>query len=178
MCNSRKRYYTYVFLTFLLLLSGFDLYSQNQASFNSNVYAKVLTRKVGDAYSIEKILDLNFGNIVIASTSGTMTINPQNNFPSYTGGVSPLPSERTRAEFLVKGKANMYFSVSINTSSITLQNTGNSGQTLTLSLSNYTTGRFNSTGNGYLYIGGTLNIGANQPSGSYQGTFTVTLNNN
>ena len=178
MCNSRKRYYTYVFLTFLLLLSGFDLYSQNQASFNSNVYAKVLTRKVGDAYSIEKILDLNFGNIVIASTSGTMTINPQNNFTSNTGGVSPLPSERTRAEFLVKGKANMYFSVSINTSSITLQNTGNSGQTLTLSLSNCTTGRFNSTGNGYLYIGGTLNIGANQPSGSYQGTFTVTLNNN
>jgi hypothetical protein len=178
MCNSRKRYYTYVFLTFLLLLSGFDLYSQDRAFFYSNVYAKVLTRKVGDAYSIEKILDLNFGNIVIASTSGTMTINPQNNFPSYTGGVSPLPSERTRAEFLVKGKANMYFSVSINTSSITLQNTGNSGQTLTLSLSNYTTGRFNSTGNGYLYIGGTLDIGANQPSGSYQGTFTVTLNNN
>ena len=178
MCNSRKRYYTYVFLTFLLLLSGFDLYSQDRAFFNSNVYAKVLTRKVGDAYSIEKILDLNFGNIVIASTSGTMTINPQNNFTSNTGGVSPLPSARTRAEFLVKGKANMYFSVSINTSSITLQNTGNSGQTLTLSLSNYTTGRFNSTGNGYLYIGGTLNIGANQPSGSYQGTFTVTLNNN
>ena len=178
MCNSRKRYYTYVFLTFLLLLSGFDLYSQDRASFNSNVYAKVLTRKVGDAYSIEKILDLNFGNIVIASTSGTMTINPQDNFPSNTGGVSPLPSARTRAEFLVKGKANMYFSVSINTSSITLQNTGNSGQKLTLSLSNYTTGRFNNIGVAYLYVGGTLNIGANQPSGSYQGTFTVTLNNN
>lgn len=178
MYNSRKRYYTLVFLTSLLLLSGFDLYSQDQASFNSNVYAKVLTRKVGDAYSIEKIVDLNFGNIVSASTSGSLTINPQNNYTTNTGGVSPLPSIRTRAEFLVKGKANMYFTVSINTSTITLQNTMNSGQTLTLSLSNYTTGRFNSTGDGYLYIGGTLNIGANQPSGSYQGTFSVTLNNN
>lgn len=178
MSNSRKRYCILLVLASIFLLTGYDLYSQNLAIFNSNVYAKVLARKVGDAYSIEKISDLYFGNIVIASSSGTLTINPQNNSTTNTGGVTPLPSIRTRAEFLVKGKANMDFSISINTSSITLQNTGNSGQTITLSLTNYTTGRFNNIGDAYLYVGGTLNIGANQPSGSYQGTFTVTLNNN
>lgn len=169
----------FVILTILHCSSGYNLYSQdNIASLNSNIYATILTKKPGDLYSIQKLIDLNFGDIAVTSSSGSLTINPQNNSPTSTGGVVPQPSLRTRAEFLVKGKQNQPFTISVNQSSIVLQNTQNSANTVTVNLTNYSIGKFNNIGEANFYVGGTLNVGANQPKGTYTGTFVVNLNNN
>ena len=169
----------FVILTILHCSSGYNLYSQdNSASLNSNIYATILTKKPGDLYSIQKLIDLNFGVIAVTSSSGSFTINPQTNVSTSTGGVVPQPSLRTRAEFLVKGKQNQPFTISVNQSSIVLQNTQNSAYTLTVNLTNYSIGYFSNVGEARFYVGGTLNVGANQPKGAYTGTFVVNLNNN
>ena len=169
----------FVILTILHCSSGYNLYSQdNSASLNSNIYATILTKKPGDLYSIQKLIDLNFGDIAVTSSSGSLTINPQTNLSTSTGGVVPQPSLRTRAEFLVKGKQNQPFTISVNQSSIVLQNTQNSANTVTVNLTNYSIGYFSNIGEANFYVGGTLNVGANQPKGTYTGTFVVNLNNN
>lgn len=171
----------FVILTILHCSSGYNLYSQdNRASLNSNIYATILTKKPEDLYSIEKLIDLNFGDIAVTSSSGSLTIdpNPQNNIPTSTGGVVPQGSSRTRAEFLVKGKQNQQFTISVNQSSIVLQNTQNSAYTLTVKLTNYSIGKFSNSGQANFYVGGTLIVGDNQPKGTYTGTFVVNLNNN
>lgn len=169
----------FVILTILHCSSGYNLYSQdNSASLNSNIYATILAKKPTDLYSIQKLIDLNFGDIAVTSSSGSLTINPQTNLSTSTGGVVPQPSLRTRAEFLVKGKQNQPFTISVNQSSIVLQNTQNSAYTLTVNLINYSIGYFSNVGEARFYVGGTLNVGANQPKGAYTGTFVVNLNNN
>ena len=166
-------------LTILHCSSGYNLYSQdNSASLNSNIYATILTKKPGDLYSIQKLIDLNFGVIAVTSSSGSFTINPQTNVSTSTGGVVPQPSLRTRAEFLVKGKQNQPFTISVNQSSIVLQNTQNSANTVTVNLTNFSIGYFSKAGEAHFYVGGTLNVDANQPKGTYTGTFVVNLNNN
>lgn len=169
----------FVILTILHCSSGYNLYSQdNSASLNSNIYATILTKKPGDLYSIQKLIDLNFGVIAVTSSSGSFTINPQTNLSTSTGGVVPQPSLRTRAEFLVKGKQNQPFTISVNQSSIVLQNTQNSANTVTVNLTNYSIGKFSNSGQANFYVGGTLIVGDNQPKGTYTGTFVVNLNNN
>lgn len=169
----------FVILTILHCSSGYNLYSQdNRASLNSNIYATILTKKPGDLYSIQKLIDLNFGDIAVTSSSGSLTINPQTNVSTSAGGIVPQPSLRTRAEFLVKGKQNQPFTISVNQSSIVLQNTQNSANTVTVNLTNYSIGRFNNRGEANFYVGGTLKVDANQPKGTYTGTFVVNLNNN
>ncbi|WRQ32746.1 DUF4402 domain-containing protein [Bacteroidales bacterium MB20-C3-3] len=169
----------FVILTILHCSSGYNLYSQdNSASLNSNIYATILTKKPGDLYSIQKLIDLNFGVIAVTSSSGSFSINPQTNVSTSTGGVVPQPSLRTRAEFLVKGKQNQPFTISVNQSSIVLQNTQNSANTVTVNLTNFSIGYFSNVGEAHFYVGGTLNVDANQPKGTYTGTFVVNLNNN
>lgn len=169
----------FVILTILHCSSGYNLYSQdNRASLNSNIYATILTKKPEDLYSIQKLIDLNFGDIAVTSSSGSLTINPQTNVSTSAGGIVPQPSLRTRAEFLVKGKQNQPFTISVNQSSIVLQNTQNSANTVTVNLTNYSIGKFSNIGEANFYVGGTLNVGANQPKGAYTGTFVVNLNNN
>jgi hypothetical protein len=169
----------FVILTILHCSSGYNLYSQdNSASLNSNIYATILAKKPTDLFSIQKLIDLNFGDIAITSSSGSLTINPQTNVSTSTGGVVPQPSLRTRAEFLVKGKQNQPFYISVNQSSVVLQNTQNSAYKLTVNLTNYSIGYFSNIGEANFYVGGTLIVGANQPKGTYTGTFVVNLNNN
>ena len=179
MLKLKNKYYFSLIVSLLILLNGTDLYSQdNSGSFNSNIYATIRPSSKKDPISVQKILDLTFGDIAVTSSAGTITINPQNNVISNTGGIVLQPSVRNRAEFQLTGKKNQNFSISINQSSIVLQNIDYPGSSLNLSLTSYTIGRFNSVGKASLYVGGTLNIGANQPKGTYQATFVINVNNN
>ena len=179
MLKLKNKFSLFLILVILLCSSGHNLYAQdNSASLNSNIYATILARKPGDLYSIQKLIDLNFGDIAVTSSSGSLTINPQTNVSTSTGGIVPQPSSKTRAEFLVKGKQNQPFTISVNQSSVVLQNTQNSAYNLTVNLTNYSIGYFSKVGEAHFYVGGTLNVAANQPKGTYTGTFVVNLNNN
>ena len=178
MLKLSNKYLLVIIFSILSLLNGYELYSQGE-SLNSNIYATLITRKPKDLYSIEKILDLQFGDIGVTATSGTVIINPQSNSVTYSGGVVLLPSSPTRAKFLIKIKKTEPFSITYGQTTIQLQNTNNPSQTLSLTLSNsYTYGITNgSIQDINLYVGGTLDVKENQPKGSYVGTFVIKLNN-
>ena len=179
MLKLSNKYLLVIIFSILSLLNGYELYSQGE-SLNSNIYATLITRKPEDLYSIQKILDLQFGDIGVTATSGTVIINPQSiDNVTYSGGVVLLPSYRTRAQFLIKIKKTEPFSITYGQTTIQLQNTNNPSQKLSLTLSNsYTYGITNgSIQDINLYVGGTLDVRANQPKGSYVGTFVIKLNN-
>ncbi len=178
MLKLSNKYLLVIIFSILSLLNGYELYSQGE-SLNSNIYATLITRKPEDLYSIQKILDLQFGDIGVTATSGTVIINPQSNSVTNSGGVVLLPSSPTRAQFLIKIKKTEPFSITYGQTTIQLQNTNNPSQTLSLTLSNsYTYGIIKGNIQDInLYVGGTLAVRANQPKGSYVGTFVIKLNN-
>ena len=179
MWNFNYKLYFIVISSLLMWLNGIQLYAQdNSGSFNSNIYATIRPSSTKDPISIQKLIDLSFGEIAVTSSSGTLTINPQNNVSASAGGIILQPSLRTRAEFQLTGKQNQNFSISISQSSIVLQNIDFPGSSLNVTLTSYSVGRFNNTGSASLYVGGTLNIGANQPKGTYIATFVINVNNN
>lgn len=180
MLKLSNKYLLVIIFSILSLLNGYELYSQGE-SLNSNIYATIKPASNKDPISITWMADLNFGLISVTSTEGTVTIDPNTTDPpSSSGGVILWNSPTiipTRAIFQLTGKQNQFFSITVNQSSIELQNIDYPGSSLTLRLSNNNLTRFNNRGIAFLYVGGTLNVDANQPKGTYTGTFVVNVNN-
>ena len=137
--------------------------------------------------SLIKDDDLFFGSIIRGTTAGTVTIAPSG-ARTATGGVTLVPSTFQPARFAGYGRNNQSVQISMSANSITLDRVGGGatmtvdtwiiGSTPTAQLSTVplvftissSTGIFN------FPLGATLRVGANQPSGTYTGTFSVTVN--
>src|SRR3990167_7349138 len=106
--------------------------------------------------------DLDFGTLVSGATGGTATINPVTNARTTRGGVTPggneAPPPRVGAG-AARSPPSLVRAASTSGGGIALL-----GVTLLPS------------GVQTYYIGGTLNVPANQPEGNYSGTFTLTVN--
>lgn len=137
--------------------------------------------------TLVKTDDLEFGSLIIGTTSGTLTINAATNARSATGGVTLVGSGH-RATF--QGAASVGAVVVItgsNTATLAragglaapllanLTRTAGSGVT-TLTIPLIGTVTIVSTGVQTYYVGGTLNVPPNQMEGDYSGTFTLTVN--
>lgn len=136
--------------------------------------------------SLVKIDDLDFGSIISGASGGTVTINPVTNARTTGGGVTPAGGMPQRAVF--QGTGGFLLITVTGSNSVTLTRVGGGAPSMTASLS-----RAMSNGGGGItllnpsvtllpsgiqtyYIGGTLNVPANQPAGDYTGTFTLTVN--
>lgn len=130
--------------------------------------------------SVSKTADLSFGSL-IAGTGGTVTLNASASpTRSATGGVVPIslsqfPSTVSAAAFTVTATSGNSYSISLPSSAVTLSSGGNT-MTLTGFTSSPSGSIFVGTGTATLYVGGTLNVSANQPAGTYSGSFSVTIN--
>ncbi|NTW63472.1 MAG: DUF4402 domain-containing protein [Chlorobiaceae bacterium] len=117
--------------------------------------------------------DLAFGNIIAGPSAGTVTINPfgsgARSFTTVTG-TNLLPFGP--AQFKVTGDANANYTVSLPSSDITIYS-GTNTMTVDAFTKTVTTGTLTG-GSDVFRVGGTLHVGANQPSGTYSGTFNVT----
>ncbi len=128
--------------------------------------------------------DLDFGTFISGPTGGTVTINPVTNARGATGGATLVGSDGRRATF--QGTGGIFLITVSGSASVTLARAGGGAPTMTASLV-----RAASTSGGGIallgatllpsgvqtyYIGGTLNVPANQAEGSYIGTFTLTVN--
>lgn len=135
--------------------------------------------------TLVKVDDLDFGTIVGASTAGTVTIDPATNARSAGGAVALVGTTAQRAMF--QGTGGLILITVTGDNSVTLTRAGGGG-TMTASLVRAMV----SSGGGITllgpsvtllpsgvqtyYVGGTLNVDANQPAGDYSGTFTLTVN--
>ncbi|OJV20390.1 MAG: hypothetical protein BGO30_01300 [Bacteroidetes bacterium 41-46] len=129
--------------------------------------------------TITKNSDLIFGTIAPGISPGSVTISHSNNTVSSNGvsllSVGPL---RNRAAFTIRGPLGTPFSVSIP-SSIQLISGGLAPMNLNLTKNLPNTNNSIPVGGSIvLYIGGTLQINSNQPTGNYTGSMTVTINYN
>jgi uncharacterized membrane protein len=132
--------------------------------------------------SVVPLIDLNFGTIIPAATSGTVTVTPINNNTdtrSKTGNLVLAGSDYSAGKFIVKGNGNFY-TVDVSPGEITIKNSSNQTMTVnnfTIQSDDYAPGnsqhfRFNN-GYGHFKVGARLNVNANQQAGFYEGTYSV-----
>lgn len=128
--------------------------------------------------------NLDFGRVISSNVAGTVTISPTN-IRTSTGGVVLVGSDYQVARFAGMGTQNQRVRIRITPATITLTGPGPS-----MTVDSFTIGpapTLQQIGGSPNYriqpadgifwftVGGRLNVGANQPSGAYSGTFTATL---
>lgn len=132
--------------------------------------------------SIAKNVDMNFGNIAVTATAGTVVL-ASDGTRTKTGGVT-LPATVgtvTAASFLVSGQANYTYSITLPSAAVVLTSNSNT-MNATAFTSNIaaTAGALSTTGSQTLNVGATLSVAASQPAGTYTTAtpFDVTVNYN
>jgi len=126
--------------------------------------------------SLLKTADLDFGEIIVAG-AGTAVINPVSGATTITGPITPAGTPGHPASFTATGSRNSVVNIRLPSGAVTLTRVGGGG---TMTVSNWTldgnTNRKIPLNNAFNFnVGGTLNVGAAQPDGTYTGTFTVTV---
>tara|TARA_R110000824_G_scaffold3762_8_gene17989 strand:+ start:17649 stop:18194 length:546 start_codon:yes stop_codon:yes gene_type:complete len=135
--------------------------------------------------SLVPVEDLNFGNLIPGTTGGTAVISPAGG-RTVSGSVVAAGGTVNNAEFQGYGTRNRFVYISTASATYRLDRIGGGGnmrlRSLTLQADNLNPVNFPglfriaSTNVITLRIGGTLEVGANQRGGVYQGTFPITMN--
>lgn len=130
------------------------------------------------AIAISNTQGLVFGRFV-GGSGGDVTVSPAGG-RSASGGVVLVPSgPGTAAQFIVSGDANLSYAISLPGNGVVVLASGANS----MAVNNFTsspspTGTLGAGGSQTLSVGATLSVGSNQASGSYSGTFDVTVNYN
>ena len=124
--------------------------------------------------SIIKTADLDYGSIIV-SGSGTAVIDPVSDTMSVTGGVAKGGGAAHAAAFIGASSGLSLIYVKQPQTPVTLVRMGG---TETMTATNFTMQNGNfyitlATGAFAFRIGATLNVGAGQVEGIYEGTFNV-----
>lgn len=149
------------------VLSAPALATPVQATKNSTGRALILV-----PLTLTKVADLDFGTVISSSSSGTVTVAADGSGQSVTGGVTPLASSpAVRAQFAGAGTPNEQVSLFLAPPPSLKDGSGNS-MPISMNLES-TSVTIDSTRAFFVGVGGTVMVGANQPDGTYTGTFTV-----
>ena len=127
--------------------------------------------------SVIKKSDLNFGTVVTAATAGTVVLNPIGGTLTTTGGLTAVGTRAHAAVFTSTGSKNSIVIIRVPTAPITLTRVGGT-ETMTAStwtLDGSANRRIPANQTFDFAVGATLNVGAAQVSGTYVGTFQVTV---
>lgn len=158
------------------MLVAFSMNAFAQSSADATATATIIT-----PISISKTVDLNFGNVAVGASTGTVVLTPAGD-RSATGGVS-LPATGgsiSAASFSVAGEGTYTYSITLPGSVTITRNSGSETMTVNTFTSTPSTTGALTAGAQTLTVGATLNVGASQVPGTYvSGTaFTVTVNYN
>lgn len=160
-----------------MILMGFSVNANAQvvtATGNSTANAAVL-----QALTITPGTALNFGTF-IPSTGGTVIIPPVG-VRTFSGAVTTAAVGITPSAgvFAITGTSNALFSITLPDATTTL--TGSVSGTMTILSADWTANlsetaaSIGSNGTVELRVGATLQVGAAQAAGSYQGNYAVTV---
>ncbi len=128
--------------------------------------------------------NLDFGRVIPSAVAGSVTISPTNT-RTATAGIVPVGNDFQVARFAGMGAQNDRVRVRISPSVISLTGPGPAmtvdnfliGPEATLQQIGGSPNYRIIAANGVFWfsVGARLNVGANQPAGTYSGTFTATL---
>lgn len=142
---------------------------------------------VVNSLSLIKDADLNFGDLISGTTAGTVIVDPQS-IRQVNGGPVAAGGTVSAARFQGSGTGGQRIRVRAPTGSYILTESFSGAimtlRDLTLEVDNAdllgrgNSGQYRITGAGpfTVRVGGTLDVGANQPSGTYLGTFDIDVN--
>jgi spore coat protein U-like protein len=134
--------------------------------------------------SFIQVEDLDFGRVIASTTAGTVTISTTN-VRTQTGSVVPIGTDYQRGKFAGMGSQNQRVTISLGPAVIPLLGPGVPMTVTNLTIEpDSTLNQLGASPNYrivaadgifWFYVGGRLNVGANQAAGYYSGTFTATL---
>jgi hypothetical protein len=166
----------------VLTMAGLTMNAQTSTPTNGGVSATgYIFATIVQPISISKVTDMNFGNLAIGVSNGTLILSPAA-LRTVTGDVTlltSLPGTISAGDFTVTGLANATYSITLPAdNTVTIANS----TLLTMAVNTFTstpsgTGSLTS-GTQSLLVGATLIVNGNQASGTYSGTYSVTVNYN
>lgn len=132
----------------------------------------------GAVIAISNTGALAFGKFV-ARSGGTVVVSATG-VRSAGGSVMLVPSGTgAAAQFAVSGDPNATYSITLPADGVvTLASGGNSMAVNAFTSSPSLIGLLNAGGTDTVSVGATLNVGSNQATGNYSGSFNVTVNYN
>jgi hypothetical protein len=159
-------------LVFGLLSAGTAFAQQNTASASANAQARVVA-----SIQLTKNQDLNFGDVVAGGSLGTVVMSTAG-VRSVTGGTTlGNPNGAQAAAFTVNGQAAATYAITLPGAPVTISSGGNN-MTVDTWAGSKGTGTLSAGGSDNFSVGATLHVAANQATGSYTGTFNVSVNYN
>ena len=157
-------------LGLVVLVSGL---ASAQSSENSDVKSAGVSAEVITPIALSKTTDLNFGQVVATGSSGTVTISAGGSLSVTGGAFLGHSTSISAAAFAVSGQTGASYSISTD-SSITIDD----GSSDSMTVDSFSPSKSSGTLEGGVdtfSVGATLNVAANQPVGSYTGSFNVTV---
>ncbi|MCX6222973.1 MAG: DUF4402 domain-containing protein [Bacteroidia bacterium] len=168
-----------LFILFIAV-AGFGVSSYAQVNATATSTATIVT-----PITITKTIDMNFGNVSVNGSLGTVILAPAGTRSVTGGATTPATAGTvTAASFDITGQANYTYSITlpVGLTPVTLTHTNltNTMTAGTFTSSPTPTGTLSAGGLQTVTVGATLNVGASQLAGVYtSGTpFTVTVNYN
>ena len=162
----------------ILAIAAFSNIANAQSTTSASATATIVT-----PIAITKVTDMNFGNVAVSSTAGTVILSSAGTRTKSGGVTLPVVAGTVAAaSFNVIGNAGYAYSIAIP-SDITLTIFGGGETMAVTSINNNigTTGIISSVnGTQNILVGGTLNVAAGQVAGVYSNAsaLTVTVNYN
>lgn len=146
----------------------------NNAALKSGIVNVPIHIRIIAPIALSKVQDLDMGTVIPGATAGSVTLNATTGAQGITGGVVYASPSGQPAQFAATGQPSHPFTISLNSSPITLTGPGGT-MSLALLASPSASSTFSGGGTAALNVGGTLSVGANQADGDYTGTFSLTV---
>jgi hypothetical protein len=124
--------------------------------------------------ALQKTADLAFGKVLAGDTAGTVVLGPDG-ARTPGGGASVLPGAFSAAAFTVSGAPGALFAIVLPAGPVALTNGNATVNLVAFTSAPASPGALDALGQQTLAVGATLQVGALQPPGFYQGTFPVTV---
>lgn len=169
------------FFNVLIFSSLFSALANTAFSQTSSTITNIgIDAKVIAPIEASKSSDLNFGTITRSSTSGSVKIDFASEGSGFTitpsGGVSILTSAFSGATFEITGENNAIYSFNLPSGDeVILTRKGGTEVMTVTGFDDNSVRVLSDTGTDSFSIVATLNVGANQVAGDYEGDFSITI---
>ena len=155
---------------FAIMAALYTTGSAQAATYSSSI--RTTLRK---PVTITLLRDLDFGRVVATASAGTVTIDPDTNTRSVTGGSFAAGGTPQTAKFRIVATPATLVLITRNALPVLTRSGGGATMSVTLITVNGTTNPITtpSSGSFDIDVGGQLSVAANQADGVYSGNFQL-----
>ena len=155
-----------------MALGSYAFGQSNSANATASATARIVS-----PISLTKTADLNFGDVVSGASAGTVVVTPAGVRSAGGGATLGNATSVAAAAFTAGGQGSATYAITLPASASVTSGAN------TMTVNGFTsspsgTGALNAGGSQPITVGATLNVGAAQATGTYTGTFSVTVTYN